>query len=136
VSSQTQVEYQSKSLELGANQNQAGKTMSIQARGIHRQMASPPKFEHPRSWHTRRNMASAINGHHPSSMKSPPRTMLKKVDQAYVKDTSREDTSALTARTYVASSERPQLRQNCWGNDQWVSPPAAITAKTNEHHRS
>jgi hypothetical protein len=65
-----------------------------------------------------------------------PRTMLKQVDQAYVKNTSHEDTFALTARTYVASSERPQLRQNCWGNDQWVSPPAGITARTNEHHRS
>jgi hypothetical protein len=43
--------------------------------------------------------------------------MLKKVDQAYVKDTSHEDTFALTARTYFASSEHPQLLQNCWGSD-------------------
>jgi hypothetical protein len=108
--------------------------LSTHTRGLTAEMASPPKMD--------------ITVQH----EIHPRTMLKQVDQAYVKNTSHEDTFALTARTYVASSERPQRRQNCWGNDQWVSPPAGITARTKsitargitakekkkkiEHHRS
>jgi hypothetical protein len=60
-------------------------------------MASPPKMDIP--------VQHEIH----------PRTILKQADQTYVKDTSKRIPPPLTASPYIASSEHPLLRQNCWG---------------------